>query len=57
MLSLLPFLLALARAVPAVESLFRAIVSERDRDREREAAARLARKNAEVEQAFAKTQP
>lgn len=51
--SALPFLIALARAVPACDSLFRAIVAERDRDRAREARRRLAAKDAAVDAAIA----
>lgn len=50
--SILGFLLALARAVPALESLFRAVVRERDQERAREADNRLQRKNADVDAAI-----
>lgn len=46
--TLLPFLLALARAVPAIDSLVAQIVAERSKDREREAAQRLNDKKAAI---------
>lgn len=51
-MSLLSALLALARAIPALESLFRAVVAERDKERERAAAARLAAKDDAVDAAI-----
>jgi len=48
----LSLLLSIARAVPAIEQLFRSVVAERDKDREREAAQRLDTKNPNVDRAI-----
>ncbi len=50
--SLLALLLALMRALPAVESLVRQAIGLRDKEREREAAARLQDKNTTVDAAI-----
>lgn len=52
MAAIVSILLALARMIPALESLFRGVVAERDKDREREAASRLANKDAAVDAAI-----
>jgi hypothetical protein len=54
--SLLSALLALARAVPALESLFREVVKQIDAEREREALRRRAEKDARVDDAIANAQ-
>ena len=50
--SLLTFLTALMRTLPALESLVRQAIAERDKDREREAAVRLQAKDAAVDAAI-----
>lgn len=52
MTAILSALLALARAIPALESLFRLVIAERDKEREGEAARRLVEKDATVDRAF-----
>lgn len=49
-------LLALARALPALESLFRQVVKQIDEQREREAAQRHAEKDLAVDNAIAAAQ-
>lgn len=52
MLVALQFLCALAKAIPAVEAIMRAIVREIDAGRERTAQQRMAEKNAAVDAAL-----
>jgi hypothetical protein len=54
MAALFSALLALARALPAIESLFRQVVKQIDAERERVATQRHAEKDARVDDAIAK---
>lgn len=50
--SLAAIILAIARAIPAVESILRQVIDERDKDREREAQQRKIDKDKAVDSAI-----
>ena len=51
-MQLVSILLALCRAIPALEELFKQVLSERQKDREREALQRKQDKDAAVDKAI-----